>query len=193
MNSLFVVLSLFSGPGDPGIVPRLDAVDAVYAYYFNDALVDAALQDQVIEIRGRVGGIKRVEPPSPPIPPSESVAIFPRRKKVVAPAPAPAPVPAVADPVLAYDVWIPVSLRLRGDGTDLNYVRCRFPTESRQKLAMLPVPNSDVIIRGRCRGVKRVSLIEVGPNVDDSPVLEIVDCQIVEGRPAPEPPAPKPE
>jgi hypothetical protein len=190
MNSLFVVLSLFSGPGDPAAVPRLDAADAFYAYYFNEALVDATLQDQVIEIRGRVGGVKRVEPP-PPAPSSETTPVVPRRKKVAVPAPAPAP--AAADPVLAYDVWIPVSLRLRGNGTELNYVRCRFPVESRQRLAMLPVPNFEVVIRGRCRGVKRVTLIEVGPNVDDSPVLEFVDCQIVEGRPAPEPPAPKPE
>jgi len=180
MNSLIVVLSLLSGPDGVGGVPRVDAAEVFRSYYFNDALVDTFVQDEVIEIRGRIAGIKRV------LAASEA----PAAEKAEGPAPAPEAV--AADSVVAYDAWVPVVLKLREDATEVYHVRCRFPASSRQRLAMLNVPNAEVLIRGRCLGIRNFIMYSVGPTVSGGPVLEFVDCKIVEVFPPPLGPVPAP-
>jgi len=116
MNSLLLALSLLSGPEGIGGIPRVDAAEAFRAYYFNDALVDTFVQDEVLEIRGRIAGVKRV---------LKEGGASPSGK---APEPAPELDAIPNDRVVAYDAWLPVVLKVREDATEVYHVRCRFPT-----------------------------------------------------------------
>lgn len=183
MNTLVVLLAVLTGPNEGGanlggVVPRADAAQVFAAYFFNDALVDEGLQDQVVEIRGRVDGIKRTTAP-----------VDPKESRIPAP-PAPDPAlegkPELADaPVKSaagYDLWIPVAVRLRDNDTQQFHVRCHFPASAGRKLAGVASPDGQVVIRGRCLGVTTLNLYEVGPTVFTGPVLEFTDCQLIQAR-----------
>lgn len=182
MNSLLLLTAILSGPDARPDVPLVEASAVYRAYIFNDALVDAELQDRVVEFRGHFVSIKRSRPTAVPAPvPVGTVPPYDLPSGPALPPTVPAGSPNSPAKVLGYDMIMAVSIPLHGNTSQEGHIRCRFPASARDKLAKLSDPKAVVILRGRCRGLTAANQqYQDGFQTFTGQLLEFTDCELVE-------------